>query len=244
MQRSFKTAMRLLLLGPQGAGKGTQAQQLARLTGALHLSTGDLIRAEITANTELGRSVKDYNDRGELVPDDIIIAMILPRITAAESWILDGFPRNPAQAAALDCALTRVGVELDAVVALEAPDAELIARLSERRQSQSSGKIYHMVNNPPAADDPGPFVQRDDDQPRHIRRRLEIYHAETEPLTTYYAAKDLLVRIDALGPIDGVTGTILHTVEERTAAWPYQRKPLSIKRPPRTAEPALRAVSA
>lgn len=217
MQRSFKTAMRLLLLGPQGAGKGTQAQQLARLTGALHLSTGDLIRAEIKAGTALGRTVRDYNDRGELVPDDIIIAMILPRITSAPSWILDGFPRTRAQAQALDCALARVGVTLDAVVALEAPDAALIDRLSGRRQSQASGNIYHLRYNPPTADDPGPFIQRDDDQPHHIRRRLELYHAETEPLIAYYGARDLIVRVDALGPIEAVTGTILHALDERAA---------------------------
>lgn len=235
--------MRLLLLGPQGAGKGTQAQQLARITGAQHLSTGDLIRAEIKAGSELGRTVKEYNDRGELVPDDIIVAMILPYI-AAESWILDGFPRTSAQAAALDCALARVGAQLDAVVALEAPDAELIARLSERRQSQSTGRIYHLTNNPPPADDPGPFVQRDDDQPEHIRRRLEIYHAETEPLAEYYAARGLLVRIDALGPITAVTGTILSTLDDRAVPYLPTRKERALRQRRRATQPVMDAISA
>ncbi len=205
--------MKILLLGPQGAGKGTQAQRLARITGARHIATGDLVRAEIKAGTELGRIIREYNDRGELVPDEIIVTMVMRRLAGSDSWILDGFPRNSAQAAALDDALQAAGSEIDVVAALEAPDAALIERLSGRRQSEATGNIYHLSTNPPPADDPGPFVQRDDDKVENIRHRLEIYHEETEPLKDYYAGGGRLLRIDALQPIDTVTGAILCAAE-------------------------------
>jgi len=141
--------MRILLLGPQGAGKGTQAQRLAALTGARHISTGDLVRAEIKAGTPLGRAIKGYNDRGELVPDDIIVTMVMEHLSNAESWIMDGFPRTQAQARVLDAALQAGGSEIDAVVALEAPDADLVERLCGRRTSEATGNIYHVTTNPP-----------------------------------------------------------------------------------------------
>ena len=206
--------MKILLLGPQGAGKGTQAQRLTAVTGARHISTGDLVRAEIKAGTPLGRTIKDYNDRGELVPDDIIVTMVMDHLSNSESWIMDGFPRTQAQARALDAALQAAGSQIDIVAALEAPDDALVERLSGRRTSEATGAIYHLTTNPPPADDPGPFVQRDDDKPANIRHRLEIYHKETEPLKDYYAHGDRLLRVDALQPIDTVTGTILRALEE------------------------------
>ncbi len=206
--------MKILLLGPQGAGKGTQAQRLARATGARHVATGDLVRAEIKAGTPLGRTIKDYNDRGELVPDDIIVSMVMERMRDADCWILDGFPRTQAQAQALDAALQAAACEIDAAVALEAPDESLVERLSGRRTSEATGVIYHLTGNPPPASDPGPFVQRDDDKPENIQHRLAIYHKETEPLKDYYARQDKLLRVDALQPIDTVTGTILLALED------------------------------
>jgi adenylate kinase len=206
--------MKILLLGPQGAGKGTQAQRLARATGARHVATGDLVRAEIKAGTPLGRTIKDYNDRGELVPDDIIVSMVMERMRDADCWILDGFPRTQAQAQALDAALQVAACEIDAAVALEAPDESLVERLSGRRTSEATGVIYHLTGNPPPASDPGPFVQRDDDKPENIQHRLAIYHKETEPLKDYYARQDKLLRVDALQPIDTVTGTILLALED------------------------------
>src|SRR5215203_4392879 len=157
--------MRVILLGPQGAGKGTQAQRLADKVGAKHISTGDIVRAEIQSGSELGQKVQDYNDRGELVPDDIIVEMAKPYLDDADSWILDGFPRNEAQAKALDKALDELGEDLDAVVALEAPDEALVERLSGRRQSEATGTIFLVAYAAPTenGDDPGPFVQRDDD---------------------------------------------------------------------------------
>lgn len=206
--------MKIILLGPQGAGKGTQAQRIAKKAGAKHISTGDIVRAEIGSGSELGRKVQEYNDRGELVPDEIIVEMAKPYLKDADSWILDGFPRNEAQAKALDAALEQLGVRLDAVVALEAPDEALVKRLSGRRQSESTGNIYHIEYDPPPedGDDPGPFVQRKDDAEGAIRRRLEIYHEQTEPLKDYYAKRGLLATIDAEQSIPEVTENILAAV--------------------------------
>ena len=149
LRRVPEEAMKVILLGPQGAGKGTQAQRLADEVGATHISTGDIVRAEIKSGSELGKKVQDYNDRGELVPDEIIVEMAKPYLDDADSWLLDGFPRNEAQAKALDQALEDIGEDLDAVVALEAPDDALVERLSGRRQSQATGKIYHVEYDPP-----------------------------------------------------------------------------------------------
>ena len=208
--------MNIILLGPQGAGKGTQAQRLADRTDAKHISTGDIVRAEIKSGSERGQKVQDYNDRGELVPDEIIVEMAKPYLDDAESWILDGFPRNEAQAKALDAALEELGEELDAVVALEAPDEALVTRLSGRRQSQSTGDIYHVEFDPPPEDgeDEGPFVQRKDDTEEAIRRRLEIYHEQTEPLKDYYAERGLLATVNAEQSISKVTESILKLVGE------------------------------
>jgi adenylate kinase len=212
--------MRIILLGPQGAGKGTQASRLAEETGAEHIATGDLVRAEIKSGSELGKKIQEYNDRGELVPDEIIVEMAKPRLDEAESWVLDGFPRNEAQARALDEALDEIDAKLDKVVALEAPDEALIERLSGRRQSQATGRIYHVQYDPPPEDseeDPGPFVQREDDREETIRRRLEVYHEQTEPLKGYYAEKGLLATVDATKSISEVTEDVMRAVGETRA---------------------------
>ena len=209
--------MRVILLGPQGAGKGTQAQRLADRVGAKHISTGDIVRAEIKSGSELGKKVQEFNDKGELVPDEIIVEMAKPYLDDADAWLLDGFPRNEAQAKALDEALDDIGEDLDAVVALEAPDDALVERLSGRRQSKKTGRIYHVEYDPPPenGDDPGPFIQRDDDGEEAIRRRLEIYHDQTEPLKDYYAERDLLITVDAEQEIPKVTEDILEAVGDR-----------------------------
>lgn len=207
--------MKIVLLGPQGSGKGTQAQHLAELTGARHIASGNLVRSEIDRGTELGRRVKEYNDRGDLVPDEMVVSLVKPLLMSSESWILDGFPRDETQAGILDGILGEMGARLDAVIALEAPDAALIERLSGRRTSESTGKTYHIVNNPPPSDDPGPFVQRRDDEPEEIRRRLEIYHRETEPLKAYYARRGRLSKIDACQEIDEVTAEIVRVLQQR-----------------------------
>ena len=211
--------MRIVLLGPQGAGKGTQAQRISQRTGAKHISTGDLVRAEIKSGSELGQQIKDYNDRGELVPDEIIIEMMKPYLEEADSWILDGFPRNESQAGALDEMLRGIQAELDAAVALEAPDEALIERLSGRRTSEATGRIYHVAYDPPppenAQEDPGPFVQRKDDTEEAIRRRLKIYHEHTEPLKGYYAQRGILATVDATQGIAEVTEDVLRAARPR-----------------------------
>jgi adenylate kinase len=209
--------MRIVLLGPQGAGKGTQAQRISRETGAKHISTGDMVRAEIKSGSELGQTIRDYNDRGDLVPDEIIIEMMKPYLDEADSWILDGFPRNESQAEALDGMLTEIEAELDAAVALEAPDDLLVERLSGRRTSEATGNIYHVEYDPPPEDseeDPGPFVQREDDREESIRRRLQVYHEQTEPLKGYYADRGILAQVDATQGISEVTEDILESVEK------------------------------
>jgi adenylate kinase len=206
--------MRIVLLGPQGAGKGTQAQRLSALTGAQHIATGDMVRAQIQAKTALGRAIKSYNDRGGFVPDELIVAMVQPVLKTARSWILDGFPRTVVQAHALDAALHEIGVTLDRVVILHAPDDELMVRLAGRRQSQATGRTYHLLTNPPPTDDPGPFIQRVDDTRAKIRRRLALYHVATEPLQEYYAARGLLAQVDACAPIASVTAAILRAVDD------------------------------
>ncbi len=212
--------MRVVILGPQGAGKGTQAQRISEETGAEHIATGDLVRAEIKSGSELGEQIKDYNDRGELVPDETIIEMTMPYLEQNDSWVLDGFPRNEAQAQALDGALNERDMELDAAIVLEASDDELVQRLSGRRQSEATDEIYHVEHDPPPNDDeedPGPFVQRDDDTEESIRRRLEIYHEETEPLKDYYAEKNVLASIDATQDIPEVTEDVMVALNRETS---------------------------
>jgi adenylate kinase len=203
-------------MGPQGAGKGTQAAKLEEETGATHIETGDLVREEINQGTDLGQQIKEYSDQGMMVPDEIIIDMTKPYLEENDSWILDGFPRNQEQAEALDEMLDEIGEDIDRVIALEADDEELIERLSGRRQSEATGEIYHIEHNPPpeegSEEDPGPFVQRDDDTEEAIRNRLQEYHEQTEPLKDYYEERGILVTVDASQDIDEVTEDVLQAV--------------------------------
>ena len=195
------------------------AQRLAEKTGAKHISTGDLVRAEIKQGTELGRKIQDYNDRGELVPDEIIFEMARPHLKG-DGWLLDGFPRNEWQAKALDGGLADMGQKLDAAVAFEAADDELVHRLSGRRTSQSTGRIYHVEHDPPpeSGPDEGPFIQREDDVEDAIRNRLRIYHEQTEPLKEYYASQGLLVTVDATRSIPEVTEDVLRELSRKDAS--------------------------
>ena len=210
--------MRIIIMGPQGAGKGTQAAKLEEETGATHIETGDLVREEINQETDLGQQIKEYSDQGKMVPDEIIIDMTKPYLEENDSWILDGFPRNKEQAKALDEMLDEINEKIDRVIVLEAEDEELIERLSGRRQSEATGEVYHIEHNPPpeegSEEDPGPFVQRDDDTEEAIRNRLEDYHEQTEPLKDYYEEKGVLVTVDASQDIDQVTEDVLQAVRE------------------------------
>ncbi len=208
--------MRIIIMGPQGAGKGTQAAKLEEELGATHIETGDLVREEINQGTEIGQQIKEYSDQGQLVPDEIIIDMTKPYLEENDSWILDGFPRNKEQAEALDEMLDEINEQIDRVIALEADDEELVERLSGRRQSEATGEIYHIEHNPPpeegSEEDPGPFVQREDDTEEAIRNRLQEYHEQTEPLKDYYEERGILVTVDASQDIDQVTEDVLQAV--------------------------------
>jgi len=208
--------MRIIIMGPQGAGKGTQAAKLEEELGATHIETGDLVREEINQGTEIGQQIKEYSDQGQLVPDEIIIDMTKPYLEENDSWILDGFPRNKEQAEALDEMLDEINEQIDRVIALEADDEELVERLSGRRQSEATGEIFHIEHNPPpeegSEEDPGPFIQRDDDTEEAIRNRLQEYHEQTEPLKDYYEERGVLVTVDASQDIDQVTEDVLQAV--------------------------------
>lgn len=182
--------MRILLLGLPGAGKGTQAQFLVERYGIPQISTGDMLRSAIKEGSELGAKAKGYMDRGELVPDDLVIALVNERVKLSDcgkGFIIDGFPRNLAQAEALRAA----GVDIDCVVDLEVDDGEILRRLSGRRVHPASGRTYHVEFNPPKAagkdDVTGePLVQRPDDNEATVRKRIETYHSQTKPLVNYY----------------------------------------------------------
>jgi len=187
--------MIVVFLGPPGAGKGTQAQRLAQEKGFIHISTGDLLREAVKKGTELGKKAKEYMDRGELVPDHLIVEMIKEKIPSEGNVILDGFPRTVAQAEALDAMLTGMGKLVDAVILFDVPDEVVIERLSGRRIDPKTGKVYHIKYNPPP--EGVEVIQRDDDREEVIKKRLEVYRKQTAPLIEYYNERGLLKVIDA-----------------------------------------------
>lgn len=213
--------LNLILLGPPGAGKGTQAERLREDFGLLHLSTGDMLRAQVAEGTELGMQAKGFMDAGELVPDGVIVGMIGKRVSdpdAGDGFLLDGFPRNQAQAKALAEALESLQRRLTAVLAIEVPDEEVIRRLSGRRVCvKNPSHIYHVEFDPPKHEgicdqDGSRLIQRDDDQEDTIRRRLEVYHAQTAPLIAYYEETGLLRRFDGRRSPDDVHAHIRATL--------------------------------
>jgi adenylate kinase len=194
--------LNLILLGPPGAGKGTQAARLREDFDLAYIATGDLLREHVKQETDLGREAKSYMDDGKLVPDDLVIAMILEKVEQEgdDGFLLDGFPRNVAQADALCEELEQMGRKLTAALAIEAPDDVVIERLSGRRQC-SNGHLYHVSYDPPKHEDRcdqcgKPLHQRDDDRPEVIEKRLTTYHEQTEPLKDYYEDRGLLRRFD------------------------------------------------
>ena len=203
--------MRMILVGPPGAGKGTQAQRLVETFRIPHISSGDMLRAAVKEGTELGKKADAIMKAGALVDDDIVIGMILERIAkpdAAGGFMLDGFPRTTPQAEALDRALAGAGAELDAVVLLEVPDGLIIERGVGRRTDPETGKIYHLKFDPPPAEIAGRLVHRKDDTEEAIVKRLEKYHSETAPIVPFYEGKGLLRRVDGVGTPDEVTRRI------------------------------------
>ncbi|MFF7730464.1 adenylate kinase [Streptomyces sp. NPDC008001] len=218
--------MRIVLVGPPGAGKGTQAAYLAKNLAIPHISTGDLFRANISQGTPLGQKAQEYMRAGQLVPDEVTIGMAKDRMQqedAADGFLLDGFPRNLAQAEALDEILKADGLKLDAVLDLEVPEDEVVKRIAGRRMCRKdSSHIFHEIYNPPAAKGVcdtcgGELYQREDDSEETVRRRLEVYHSETEPIIDYYKAQGLVVTISALGKVAEVTERAM-TALDRDAA--------------------------
>jgi adenylate kinase len=213
--------LNLILLGPPGAGKGTQAERLQADFGLPHISAGDMLRAQVAEGTELGREAQRYMKAGELVPDEVIVGMIVQRIgaqDAGDGFLLDGFPRNAAQADALDEALAGLGRRLNAALSIEVPDEEVVRRLAGRRVCvKNPSHIYHVEFDPPKHEgicdqDGSRLVQREDDQEQTIRRRLEVYHAQTAPLIDHYYRAGLLRRFDGRSTPNEVHGHIRATL--------------------------------
>jgi adenylate kinase len=205
--------VRLVLVGPPGAGKGTQAQFIASNFSVPNISTGDIFRANVSEGTDLGIEAKKYMDAGDLVPDEVTIAMVKDRLThedAAEGFLLDGFPRTVHQAEVLDEMLAGQSVSLDVVLELVVDDEEVVRRLSGRRTCRRCGHVWHQDFDPPSRDGVcdrcgGELFQRDDDSEDTIRHRLEVYADQTSPLIGYYGDRGLLRGVDATGPVEDVT---------------------------------------
>ncbi len=209
--------MRMILVGPPGAGKGTQAAFLVGKFHIPHISTGDMLRAAVKAGTELGKKADDFMKRGALVPDGVVIGMVIERIAqadCADGFMLDGFPRTRPQAEALDQALSTAGVALDAVLLIEVPDEMIVERITGRRSDPETGTIYHLTFNPPPPDVAGRVVQRKDDTEEACVARLEKYHSETAPIVPFYEQKGLLRRVNGVGKPAEVTGRITDALSD------------------------------
>ncbi|MGH2956174.1 MAG: adenylate kinase [Solirubrobacterales bacterium] len=200
------------MLGPPGSGKGTQGERLQNDFALPYYATGDILRAAVKEGTELGRKAKEYMDRGDLVPDEVIIAAIGERVQreeASDGFILDGFPRTVPQAEALDEEMEDLGRKISAVLLIEVPDEEVVRRLGGRRTCEQGGHVYHVEFNPPKKEgicdvDGSKLIVREDDKPEVIRHRLEEYTSKTEPLIAYYEDRGLLHRVDGARPPEEV----------------------------------------
>ncbi|MFZ5907944.1 MAG: adenylate kinase [Nitrospirota bacterium] len=204
--------MRIVLLGAPGAGKGTQAKKLIEKYGIPQISTGDLLRAAVSAGTPLGKEAKSYMDKGELVPDSVVLGMVEERLKqddCKKGYILDGFPRNTAQAEALDKMLASLNMSLTGALSVDVPFEDLMKRLTGRRTCKSCGQMYNIYFGPPKKEGvcdkcSGELFQRDDDREATIKKRLEVYTAQTEPLIGYYKNKGILKSVSGTGSIDEI----------------------------------------
>jgi adenylate kinase len=208
--------LNLVLLGSPGSGKGTQGERLQEDFRLPYYATGDILRAAVRDGSELGAQAKEYMDRGDLVPDDVMVGLIAERVAsgeAADGFILDGFPRTIGQAEALDSKLRELGRGLTTAILIEVPDEEVVRRLSGRRVCEQEGHIFHVEFDPPKEEgvcdiDGSPLQIRDDDKPEVVRHRLGTYHEKTEPLVAYYEERGILRRVDGLSAPDEVADRI------------------------------------
>ena len=212
--------MKLILLGPPGAGIGTQCKRIIDKYGVVHMSSGDILRAERKANSELGQKAQGYMDSGALVPDDLIIDMMIGAIkNAPAGYVLDGFPRTVAQGEGLDAALEKAGEKIDAIVNLQVPDEPIMDRMTGRRSCPECGAVYHVVNLKPKIDGQcdkgcGALVQRKDDTPEVVSHRLKTYHEQTAAVVGYYQGKgNTILDIDANQDIDKVTASVFEKLD-------------------------------
>lgn len=207
--------MNIIIFGPPGAGKGTQAEKIVKKFNVVHIATGDILREAVAKQTELGRKAKEYMVKGELVPDEVVIGIIKEKLREirGKNFLLDGFPRTLIQAEALDNFLKEVNSKIDVVLNLEVDEKEIIRRLSNRRVCKVCGAIYHLIFNPPKSPGKcdkcgGELYQRDDDKEESIRNRLEVYRKQTKPLIDYYKEKGLLKNIDGNREIEEIAKDI------------------------------------
>jgi adenylate kinase len=218
--------MRLVFMGPPGAGKGTQAKAVAEHYGIPHVSSGDIFRGEIERKTPLGLKIKSYLDSGTLVPDDITVGAVAGRLAqkdCADGWLLDGFPRTEGQAKALDKTLAADGKKLDGVVDLELDGEVIVRRMSGRRMCPKCGRSYHVEHIPPRREGVcdacgAKLIIRDDDRPETVRQRLKTYTEQTAPLVDYYRRQGLLVRVDGGGTPDEVRSRLFEQLEKAGSA--------------------------
>jgi len=211
----------IILLGPPGSGKGTQAKEIIEKHQIPQISTGDLLREAVKNQTELGKKAKEYMDAGKLVPDEVVVGMVKERLQKDDcknGFILDGFPRTVPQAESLDQTLADVGKKIDKVVSIEVPDSEVVERLSGRRTCENCGTMYHVKFNPPQQDGVcdkcgGKLYQRDDDNESTIKNRLQVYHDQTAPLKDYYSKKGLVKEIEGVGDISKIKEAVLKALE-------------------------------
>uniref|UniRef100_A0A7V5K1V6 Adenylate kinase n=1 Tax=Thermodesulfobacterium geofontis TaxID=1295609 RepID=A0A7V5K1V6_9BACT len=215
--------MNIIFLGPPGAGKGTQAKILIERYVIPQISTGDMLREHVAKGTELGVKAKEYMEKGQLVPDEIILGMVKERLSqedAQKGFILDGFPRTVAQAEALDKILEEMGKKIEYVLALIVPDEELVTRLTGRRTCKNCGMMYHIKCKPPKVEGKcdscgGELYQRPDDNEETVRNRLKVYHNQTAPLIEYYRKKGVLFEVDGSKSIDEITKQLINILEKK-----------------------------
>ena len=214
--------MKIIMLGAPGAGKGTQAKMIAEKCGIPHISTGDILRANIKNGTELGAKAKEYMDKGLLVPDELVCDLVVDRIQQADcekGYILDGFPRTIPQAEALEAALNAIEQKLDYAIDIDVPDENIINRMSGRRACVGCGATYHVVFNPTKVEGKcdvcgESLILRDDDKPETVKKRLDVYHTQTQPLIDFYSARKVLVEVDGTQSMDKVFEDIMKILGE------------------------------